>query len=109
LIVGDADDRSVAARVRKQGERDAGIARRTFDDRSARLEASGGFGVVDDSLRRAIFNGAAGIEEFGLADDRATQRRRKFRQNDVRRGADRPRETARRQPRGVRRAVGFIY
>jgi hypothetical protein len=52
------------------------------------LENAARLGVVDDPLRRAILDRAAGIEEFRFADDRAAERRAQLGQDDMRRAAD---------------------
>ena len=76
-------------------EPDAGIAGRAFDDRAARLEAAAALGVVDDGTRRAILHRAAGIHEFGLAENLAAGLVAETIQADQRRIADRIREAAR--------------
>ena len=74
LRVGNDDDSFVAQSGGDHGEPNAGVAGRAFDDAPARLQAAGAFGIADHRQRGAVFDRAAGVHEFGLAENRAARR-----------------------------------
>ena len=100
LIVGHDDDRAIAARVGGERQPDAGVPGGAFDDDAARMEEPAPFEVFDDAERGAIFDRTAGIEELGLAEDLAADRRGEFRQTDQRRVPDRAAEAVRERHAG---------
>jgi hypothetical protein len=51
------------------GEADACVAGRAFDDGTARVQEALALGIFDNEEGGAVFNGAAGILEFGFAED----------------------------------------
>jgi hypothetical protein len=71
LGVGNDDQGAIAERMGDQGQADAGIARRAFDDGSAGFERAGTNSVADDGERRAVLDRTARIHEFRLAVDLA--------------------------------------
>ncbi len=71
LRLGHDDDRAVAAGVADQRQADAGVAGGALDDDAAGLQEALLLGVLDDVERGAVLHRAAGVEEFGLAEDRA--------------------------------------
>jgi hypothetical protein len=71
LGVGHVDDEVVAFGAADVGEAYACVARGAFDDGAPRLEEAGFLGVLDDEERRAVFYAAAGVLEFGFAEDGA--------------------------------------
>ena len=66
---GDEEHDLVAAVDADQGEADAGVAGGGFKDGGARAEQAAGFGVEDHAQGGAVFDGAAGVEEFKLGED----------------------------------------
>ncbi len=74
LRLGHDNDGAVAACVADQREADAGIAGGAFDDDAAWLQQAALLGVLDDVERGAILDRTAGVEELGLAKDRAASR-----------------------------------
>ena len=93
LRLGHDDDGAVAARIADQREADAGIAGGALDDDAAGLQQAALLGVLDDVERGAILDRAAGVEELGLAEDRAAGRLGGAPQLDQRRVADRADKT----------------
>ena len=71
-----------------QGQADAGIAGRAFDDHAAGPQQAALLGVADDEQRGAVLDRLAGIHELGLAEDVAAGRLRRGLQPDQRRVAD---------------------
>src|SRR5262249_49098200 len=71
LRVGHDDDRTVASRVADEGEADASIPCCALDDDATRPKEAALFGVAHDEEGGAILDRSAGIEELGLAKDRA--------------------------------------
>ena len=71
LRLGHDDDGAVAAGIADQREADPGIAGGALDDDAAGPQQAALLGVLDDVERRAVLDRAAGIEELGLAEDRA--------------------------------------
>ena len=71
LGFGDDDHRAVTARLADQGEPDAGIARRSFDDDTAGLQLAVTLRVANDGPGRPVLDGTARVEELGLAQDLA--------------------------------------
>ncbi len=69
LRVRHVDDQLVAAAAADVGEADACVAGRAFDDGAAGLEEAALFGVFDDVEGCAVLDGAAGVHEFGFAED----------------------------------------
>lgn len=51
------------------GEADAGVSGGAFDDGAAGLEEAEFLGVLDDVEGGAVFDAAAGVLEFGFAED----------------------------------------
>src|ERR1700730_3412484 len=83
------DDRAVAAGVADQRQADTGIAGGALDDDPARPQQAALLGVLDNVEGGAVLDRAAGIEELGLAEDRAPRRLRGTAQLDQRGVADR--------------------
>ena len=73
LRLGHDDDRAVAAGVADQRQADPGIAGGALDDDPARPQQPALLGVLDDEERRPVLDRAAGVEELGLAEDRAAR------------------------------------
>ena len=76
LIVGDDDDRAIAARIAQQRKRDAGVSGRALHNGSAALQRSRALRRFDYRLGRTVFDGAARVQKFRLAEDRPAERRR---------------------------------
>src|SRR5262249_29819322 len=66
------DDRFETHGIADEGETDAGIAGSAFHDRAARAERPTFQRVADNEQGGAVLYRAAGIQELGLAQDRAT-------------------------------------
>src|SRR5262249_11514040 len=88
LRLGHDDDRAIAARVADERQADPGVAGGALDDDAARPQRAALLGILDDGERRAVLDGAPGVEEFGLAGDRAAGLLRGAAQLDQRRVAD---------------------
>ena len=88
LRVGNDDQRAIAARVGDQRQPDAGVAGGAFDHDAAAVDLAARLRLQDHLARRAIFDRAARIHEFGFAEDGAAGRRRRPLQLDQRRVAD---------------------
>jgi len=73
LSLGHDDDRAIATRIADQRQADPGVTGCTFDDDAARAQPATFLGVLDDVKRWAVLYRAAGIKEFGLAEDRAAR------------------------------------
>src|SRR6516165_2593405 len=73
LSLGHDDDRAIATRIADQRQADPGVTGCTFDDDAALAQPATFLGVLDDVKRCAVLYRAAGIEEFGLAEDRAAR------------------------------------
>ena len=71
LRVGHVDDEVVALGAADVREADACVAGGAFDDGAARGEEGALFGVLDDVEGGAVFDAAAGVLEFGFAEDGA--------------------------------------
>ena len=71
LGVGNDDHGLVAQGIGDERETDSGIARRTFDDQSARPQVFARDRVIDNSERRAVLHRSAGIHELRLAQNGA--------------------------------------
>ncbi len=67
----DHDHGAVAPRIGDQGQADAGIAGRTFDDDASGTKLALGLRILDDGQSRAILHRTARVEEFRLAQDAA--------------------------------------
>ena len=63
----DHDDRAIAFGIADQGQTDAGVPGRAFDNDAARFQGPGSFRVFDDGKGSAILHGPARIGVFGLA------------------------------------------
>ena len=87
------DDGAVPARVADEREPDAGIARGSFDDDTARPQRAALLSVSDDRERRAVLHRSPRVQELGLAEDRTTRPFRRASQLDERRVADGTGET----------------
>ena len=61
-LVGQREDRTVAALLCDEREPDTGVAGGRLDDHTAGLELSGALRGVDDALRDAVLGGSTGIE-----------------------------------------------
>src|SRR5208282_6213223 len=72
LRLGHDDHGAVAARVADECQADAGVPGGAFDDDAARAQLAALLGVLDDVERCPVLDRTAGVEEFGLAEDRAT-------------------------------------
>ena len=73
-LVGADEHAVVAAALSDQGQADAGVSRRRFDDGAARLELSAGLGGVDHLDRDPVFAAQPRIEVLDLGDDPARAR-----------------------------------
>ena len=73
LIIRHDDHASVSPRVADVGEPDAGVAGRPLHHRASRLEHAASLGIEHDPLGCAVLDRAAGIHEFGLAENLATR------------------------------------
>ena len=82
------DHRAVAERVADQRQADAGVAGGALDDRAARAQQAAALGVAHDPQRRPVLDRLAGVEELGLAEDRAAGLLRGPPQQDQGRVAD---------------------
>jgi hypothetical protein len=51
------------------GEPDASVSGCAFDDGAAWVQESEALGIFDDEERGSIFDAAAGVLEFGFAED----------------------------------------
>ena len=71
LRLGHDDDRAVAAGVADQRQADPGIAGGALDDDAARPQQTALLGVLDDKKRGTVLDRASGVQELGLAEDRA--------------------------------------
>src|SRR5712691_1371836 len=71
LRLGHDDDGAVAARIADKREADPGIAGCALDDDPARPKEPALLGILDDVERGAVLDRAAGVQELGLAEDRA--------------------------------------
>src|SRR5205807_9307209 len=69
--LGHANDGAVTAGIADQRETNPGIAGGALDDDAARAQQPALFGVFDDVEGGAVLDRAAGVEELGLAEDRA--------------------------------------
>src|SRR5690606_30813234 len=87
LRVRHQDQRAIAPRVADEGEADAGIAGRAFDDEAAALDDRALLRVEHDVFRRAVLDRSAGVQELRLAEDRAAGELRRLAQLDQRRVA----------------------
>src|SRR5690606_19309313 len=67
------DHTAVATGVGDQADADPGITRRTLDDDAAGSEHAAFLGILDDIPSGAVLDGAAWVEEFGLAIYLATR------------------------------------
>ncbi len=88
LRLGHHDHRAVAQRVADERKPDAGVAGGALDDRAARAQEAAALGVAHDPQRRPVLDRLAGVEELGLAEDRAAGLLRGPSQQDQRRVAD---------------------
>src|SRR5262249_10823315 len=88
LGLGEHDHGAIAARVSHQREPDAGVPRRSLDDHAAGADETARLGVAEDGGGGAVLEGAAGIQDLGLPDDRASGELRRLAQPDERRVAD---------------------
>src|SRR5262249_30363354 len=84
-----ADAGAVTARRAAQRQADAGVAGGAFDYPATRSQQAPFLGVLDDEQRRAVLDRAAGIEEFGLAENCAPRLLGGAPQLDQRRVSDR--------------------
>ena len=66
---GDEELDFVAAVDADERQADAGVAGGGLKNGAARMEQAAGFGVEDHSQCRAVFDGAAGVEEFELGEN----------------------------------------
>src|SRR6185437_698755 len=82
------DDAAIAQRIADQREANPGISGGALDDDPARLQQPAFLGILDDEQRRAVLYRPAGIEELGLAEDRAARHLRRAPQLYQRRVAD---------------------
>src|SRR6202040_2835342 len=89
LRVGNDDHGLVAQGIGDERETDSGVARRTFDDQSARPQAPARDRVVDDGERRAVLYRSAGVHELRLAQNGAAGQFRRLAQFDERGCPDR--------------------
>src|SRR5262249_42140075 len=71
LRPGHHHDHFVPARRADQREPDAGIARRAFNDHTARTQLTFSFRVLHDRQRRAILHALARVEKLSLAQNGA--------------------------------------
>src|SRR6185312_13182676 len=71
LVVRHHDDAAVTARVADVRETDSRVAGGALDDDTARAQLTAFLGIDDDRERCAVFDRAARIHEFGLAEDLA--------------------------------------
>ena len=88
LGVGDDDHGTVAEGARHHGDADAGVAGGPLDDHASRPQRAAGDGVLNDRQCRAVLDRPSGIDEFGLAEDRAAGRLRRGRETNEGRPAD---------------------
>src|SRR5438445_8952709 len=65
-LVRHGENALVALASRGEGEPDAGVSARPFDDRSAWLESSLSLCLLDDRPTDSIFDRSARVEEFSL-------------------------------------------
>src|SRR5665213_1185453 len=82
------DERAVAASIGDDGEANPGIARGRFDDEAAGLQFAARFGFEDHLAPGAVLHRAAGVHEFGLAQNGTAGHRRGALELDERRMAD---------------------
>src|SRR6185437_3907030 len=93
LRVRDNDDRAITARIGDQRQADAGIAGGAFDHEAAGAQFAALFGFQDHLAPGAVLDRAAGVHEFGLAENGAAGGGRGGFQLDERRVADRFNDT----------------
>ena len=82
------DQRAIAARIGDERQADAGVAGGRLDDQAAGAQFAALFRLQDHLPAGAILHRAAGVHEFGLAEDRASGRLGGALQLDERRMAD---------------------
>ena len=71
LRIRDHDDGTKAERISDKREANAGIPCSALNNEAAWLQFAARDRILDDGEAGAIFHRAAGIEEFGLAENRA--------------------------------------
>ena len=89
-VLGHDHAQLVAAQLRNEREPDAGVARRRFEDRRARLDRAVAFGEVDHLQRDAVLGRTARVLAFELRPDLDVGVRRKLVHTDERRVSDQP-------------------
>jgi len=88
LVVGHHDDRSDAEGVPDERQADPRIAGRSFDDRPTRLQHAALHEILDDPAGRPVLDRAAGVHEFGFAQNFAAGQFRQPPQAQQGRAAD---------------------
>lgn len=71
LCLGDINDALVPPRTAHVGQPDPRVAGRSLDDRTAGLKKALLFGVADEVLGGAVFDGTAGVHPLRLGQDLA--------------------------------------
>src|SRR5690606_12902372 len=89
LRVRHQDQRAIAAGIADERETDTRVAGRAFDDEPAALDDAALLGVEHHVFGGSVLDRAAGVQELGLAENRAARELRGLAQLDERRIPDR--------------------
>ena len=89
-VLGHDHAQLVAAQLRDEREPDAGVARRRFEDRRARLQRAVALGELDHLERDAVLRRTAGVLAFELGPDPNVRIGRQLVHADERRVPDQP-------------------